>query len=115
MAETFTVKWTQRIEKLVIAAACFKSKTEVRTVKSAPIARMEMHGVPNLEDTFAIDFGSCLFLAIANATLDKPIRFVRRTLVVAIKAPRETAATRVRFPVVFAASASVEPDCARIR
>ena len=53
--------------------------------------------------------------AIANETLDKPMRFVRRTLVVATRAPKEMAAINVKFPVAFAASARGDPDPARIR
>ena len=104
-----------KIEKLVIATVCFRSKTKARAVISAPIIRMEMYGVPNFEWTFAIDFGSCPFLAIANETLERPMRLVKRTLAVAIRAPKEIVATIAKFPVILAASASGEPDSARIR
>jgi len=46
---------------------------------------------------FDMNFGSCPLFAIANETLDKPIRFVRRTLVVATRAPKEIAAINVKL------------------
>ena len=100
---------------LVIAAVCHRSETEARIVISAPMARIEMYGVPNLGWIFDMDFGSCPLFAIANETLDKPIRFVRRTLVVATRAPKEMAAINVKLPVTFTASARGDPDPARIR
>ena len=102
------------MEKLVIAAVCFKSKVDTNMTINAPMARMEMYGVLNLEDILATGFGSWPFLAIAKETLDKPIRLVRKTLTVAIKAPNVTAVTMARFPVVSAASAIGELDCASI-
>ena len=38
------------MEKLVIAAVCFKSKVDTNMTINAPMARMEMYGVLNLED-----------------------------------------------------------------
>ena len=100
---------------LVVAAVCFSSETDARIVISAPITRIEMYGVPNLAWIFDMDFGSCPLFAIANETLDKPMRFVRRTLVVATRAPKEMAAINVKLPVTFTASARGDPDPARIR
>ena len=100
---------------LVIAAVCFRSETDARIVISVPVARIEMYGVPSLAWIFDMNFGSCPLFAIANETLDKPIRFVRRTLVVATRAPKEIAAINVKLPVTFTASAKGDPDTARIR
>ena len=47
--------------------------------------------------------------------LTSPMRFVRRTLVVATRAPKEMAAINVKFPVTFTASVRGDPDPARIR
>jgi len=100
---------------LVIAAVCLRSETNARTVISTPMTRIEMNGVPNLAWIFDMDFGSCPLFAIANETLDKPMRFVRRTLAVATRAPKEMAAINVKLPVTFTASARGDPDTARIR
>ena len=100
---------------LVIAAVCHRSETNARIVISTPMTRIEMYGVPNLAWIFDMNFGSCPLFAIANETLDKPMRFVRRTLVVATRAPKEMAAINVKFPVAFTASARGDPDPARIR
>ena len=105
--------WVDRSERLVIATVCLRSETKAKMAISVPVNRIEMYGVPNLEWILAKDFGSCPFLAIANETLPKPIRFVKRTLAVATKAPKEIAATNVKFPVALAASVSGDPDPAK--
>ena len=100
---------------LVIAAVCLRSETDARIVISAPVARIEMYGVPNFAWIFDMDFGSCPLVAIAYETLDKPTRFVRRTLAVATRAPNEIPAINAVFPVTFTASVRGDPDMARIR
>ena len=104
-----------RIEQLVIAAVCVRSKAKARIAISAPMIRMDTYGVPNLGWIFAIDSGICPFLAIANETRDKPIKMVKRTLTVAIKAPKETIPTNAGAPIAPVASAIGELDCAKSR
>lgn len=107
--------WVDKIEKLVIAAVCLRSATKAKIAISAPVIRIETYGVPSFGWMVAKDFGSCPFLAIANETLDKPMRFVKRTLAVATRAPKEIVAINVKFPVALAASVSGDPDPARTR
>ena len=94
----------------MIAEVCLRSKAKARIAINVPMIRMDTCGVPDLGWIFAMDFGICPFLAIANETRDKPIKVVRRTLTVAIKAPKETIPTKAGVPIIPAASAIGELD-----
>jgi hypothetical protein len=104
-----------KIEKLVIAEDCRRSNTKARIAMNVPMMRMDTYGVPNLGWIFAMVFGICPFLAIANETRDKPNKVVKRTLTVAIKAPKETTPTKTGTPTTLVASTIGELDCAKSR
>ena len=113
IAEVCRIMCVQSIEKLVIAALVGKLRNEARIAISAPVISIETYGVPNLEWTFASELGNWPFLAIANETLERPRRFVRRTLTVATRAPTDTVLINSEFPVALAARAMGDPELPR--